>query len=204
MFNCTVSEQPSHALQVLHDDFISVLDVLSLILRDLGEELAVLIDRHRSLAWLDDAISDASGIIILTEAWSAVDDTSTSAFSDEAGTEDLEAAISSSFLEEVEQGLVALSNDCSSFELFKDGMLLDLALLEHVVKTIFHTDVDLFCGWVLPAHVVELWVDCQGQVAWKRPRCRGPSNEVRLLLIFKHWESDDNSRVKIANYLITP
>ena len=41
-------------------------------------------------------------------------------------------------------------------------MALDFTLLEDIVKAAFHADIDLLGSFVLPADIVEGWVNSQG------------------------------------------
>jgi len=41
-------------------------------------------------------------------------------------------------------------------------MTLDFALFENIVKAAFHADVNLLGSFVLPADIVEGWVNSQG------------------------------------------
>lgn len=178
MLDCAVGEKSASCFQVLHDDFVGFLDVLTSILLNLVDKLAVLIDRDWGFAWLDDAISNAGGIIVLTKAWSAVNNTGTSVLSDKATTKNLEAAISSSLLEIGEQRLVFLANKLLTLELLKDRVSLDFALLEDVLQASLHADVDLLSGGVLEAAVVHLGVDGEGKIGWEGPGGGRPSDEV--------------------------
>lgn len=59
---------------------------------------------------MDNTIRDTGSIIILTEAWSTVDNARTGVIGDEVGAEDLEAAIVGALLEKVEERLVSFAN----------------------------------------------------------------------------------------------
>lgn len=160
MLNCTVCEKTALCLQVLDDGLVSLLNVDALVRLDHRQEFTILIDRNGSLSRLDNAICNTSSIIIFTKAWSTVNDTCTSVFGDERSTKDLEAAIGGSVFEESKERLVAFANESLSFECFKDFMALDFALFKDIVETAFHADVDFLGGCVLPAAVLEIWIDC--------------------------------------------
>lgn len=166
MLNCTVGEKTALCLQVLDDSLVGFLNVDALVRLDHRQEFTILINRNGSLTRLDDAICNASSIIVFTKAWRTVNDTCTGVFGDEWSTKDLEAAICGSVFEESKERFVAFANESLSFECLKDFVALDFALFEDIVETAFHADVDfLGCG-VLPAAVFKIWVDCQGEVAW--------------------------------------
>ena len=74
-------------------------------------------------------------------------------------------------------------------------MVLDHRLLENVLKSILHADVNLLSLVVLPANVVHGGVDGDCHIAGQGPRRRGPSNEVRLLTVVENGERDDDRGV---------
>ena len=86
MHNCALGKESSHSLQVVHDNLVSLLDVLPLVSVNFICEFTILINRDRCFTWLDNASIKACIVIILTEAWSTVDDTSTSSLCDELST----------------------------------------------------------------------------------------------------------------------
>jgi len=88
MVDSTLGKNFALVLQVLNDLFISIFDVLASVFADDRQELAILVDRHRSRAWFNQALLDTSSVIILTKTRSAVDDTSTGVFGDEVGADD--------------------------------------------------------------------------------------------------------------------
>ncbi len=160
MLDCAVGKKTALCLQVLDDGLVGILDVDALVRLDHRQEFTILIDRNGSLARLNNAICNASSIIVFTKTGSTVNDTCTSVFGDECSSEDLEAAIGSSVFEESKERLVAFANDSLSFECFKDFVALDFALLENIVETALHADVDFLSRCVLPTDVLEIWVDC--------------------------------------------
>lgn len=110
MVNSTAAEKSTSLLQIRNNLRVCIFDVLPSVGLHHRKEFSILIDGNRGLAWLDNTISDASGIIILTKAWGAVDDTGTCVLCDKLGAEDLEAAVGASLLKEVEKRLVAFTN----------------------------------------------------------------------------------------------
>lgn len=196
MSNCAIGEKTTSSLQVLNNSLVCFFDVDTLVWFDDGGELSVLIDRHGGLARLDDSSSDTCCVIILSEAGSAVDYSSTGVLGDPGSSEHLEATVFPTAFEEFEEWFVALADECLSLELLKDLVALNLALLDDIVETIFHADVDLFSRGVLPPDVVKGGVDSQGQVRGKGPRRGSPSHEMSLLSVLKNWEGDDDGGIR--------
>ena len=196
MPDCAISEQAALSLQVLNDGLIGLLDVDALVGINHRKEFSILIDGDWGFAGLDDTISHASSIIIFTKTWCAMNDTSTCVFGDEGGAKHLEASIVGPVLEKVKQGFIAFANNCLSFELLKDFVSFDFSLLNDVVETAFHADVNFLSRGVLPAHIVQGRVNCQSQVAWECPGSGCPGDEVCLLTILKNRKCDDNCGIR--------
>jgi len=164
MLDGASGEKFAHSLDVLDDSLVGVLDVDTVVSLNDWKEFSILVDGHWSLAGLDDASSDTRSVIVLSEAGSTMDDTSTAVLGDPGGGKNCEAAIDAALLEESIEGLVALANENLTFELFNDSVSLDFALLQNVVETVFHANVDLLSGLVPPSDVVKCGIDSEGQV----------------------------------------
>ena len=123
-------------------------------------------------------------------------DTSTGILGNKLGSEDLEAAIGASLLEEAKKRLIALADEGFSLELLKDGVSLDLALLDDVGKTVLHAHVHFRSLVVLPAHVVHCRVNSESQVARQSPWRGCPSDEVCFLTVLNDGERDDNCGIR--------
>ena len=78
MLNGTFREKSSLLFQVSHDLRICSFDIDTFVGYDFLGELAILINGHRCIAWLDDACINTHFEIIFTETWSTVNNTSTS------------------------------------------------------------------------------------------------------------------------------
>jgi hypothetical protein len=59
------------------NDLVSIFNINANIFADLFGEFSILIDWNWSVAWVDKTAFDAALIILLTKAWSTVDNTGT-------------------------------------------------------------------------------------------------------------------------------
>ena len=195
MVHSTSSKESSSVLDVLLDNLIGVLDVLSLVSTDNLSELTILIDGNGSLTGLNKVVSNASLVIILTKARGAVHNTGTSIFGNKLGSQNSEAAGLSLFLEEGEHGLVLSSNEVLTLEVLKNLSVRNFGLLGDIGQSLLHANVDLLSGGVHKLDVVVVGVHCEGQVGGKGPWGGGPCNQVSSFLVVQDRESHDDSRV---------
>jgi hypothetical protein len=100
--NSSTGYESASFLKVLSDDFISILDVLSVVSGNSLGELTVTVDWAHSLTWLNQSRLNASLIILFSKTWSAMDNTCTSSLGNERSTDNREAVLLSHVLEKVE------------------------------------------------------------------------------------------------------
>ena len=162
-------------LQVLHDDLVGVLDVESLVGGHFLGEPAVLVEGDGRTVRRDDLLLDAELVIVLSEAGSAVHDSSTVGVSDEGGCLHSEAAVLLAVGEEVEDGHVLDSSELAALHLLEH---LELLLAEVVLESALREDEHLVALQVFHLHVDEVGVDGQGEVGRERPGCGGPGEEL--------------------------
>jgi hypothetical protein len=92
---------------MVNDLCICFFDVLARPRSDRVSEASVLINGYWSFVRFNDAFRDAGLEIVFSEAWSAVDNTSTGVYRDEVSANDVETALwSVLFVEEWEQGFI--------------------------------------------------------------------------------------------------
>lgn len=83
MRDITLDNESTLLLQVSDDLTVCSLDVLALVLWNLGSESTSLIDgTRRNLVISDDTVSDTDSVIVVSPCWGLVDDTGTCIFGD--------------------------------------------------------------------------------------------------------------------------
>ena len=110
MDHSTCRDQSTLTLKSLLDRVVRLLDIDTLEVRDSLGELTVGVDWDWRFARLDQTVLHARLVIILTKAWGAVHNTSTSVRCDEVSTNDSEALLLLEMLEVLEQRHIALTN----------------------------------------------------------------------------------------------
>ena len=179
---------------MLLDLVVCVFYVQSLVVTNDISEPAILVDGDWSLALLYKAILNAGVVIILTKAWSAMHNAGTGVACDEISTDNCEAPLLLHVLEVVEEGNVFLSDECLTWDLFKNFVLLDVSLLEDFLQARFSENIYLLLFLVNNLQIDEFRVDGEGQVAGQGPRGSGPSDDAGVRVLFQ-WEGDDNSGI---------
>lgn len=94
MGNITLDNKPSLLLQIPDDLTIGLLDVDTLVLRNLGCESTSLINgTRRDLIFGDDLVSETDSVIVFSPCWSLMDNTGTSFFRDVIVGQDSECSV---------------------------------------------------------------------------------------------------------------
>ena len=101
---------------------------------DSFSKFTISIDGDWSFARLNKTVLNTRLVIVLTKAWSTVDNTSTSIGSDEVSADDSEALLLFKMLEVFKQGNITLSDEVLSWNLLENLVLLDVCLLQDLLQ----------------------------------------------------------------------
>ena len=192
MDNAALSEEPATALEIVEDQIVAILHVLSLIVFDLRGVLATFVNRaDERITLFDNAIGDAHAVIVLAKCRRTVDNTGTTVVRDVAVTNDAECSLD--VVEVIKERDVLLPNKVFTLALGDDLALAALASRERLQERLEH-DVLLPRCRVRERDVVVLRVHAEGKVGRECPRGGGPANEACVRVI-REREEDVHRRV---------
>lgn len=194
MLNSAGRNETTFVFESLDDLLIGILDVGSLVIRNLVSELSVVVDGARRSARINDLLGHTDLVIFLTKARSTVYDSSTRGGYDEVASDNTEATLVLHVGEVGEERNILLTVKVRAFHLSQNFNFLDVAHFLYVLQQTFEADVGLALVFVKELHVVEIRVDSSCQVGRQCPRCSCPGDE-RSFGVFYEREGDDDGGV---------
>ena len=163
-------------LEPLDDRLVGILDEEALPVRNLVREAALLVDRaHRR-----DAGAPEDLVVVLAEAGSRMDDAAAVLGRDVVAAHDDERTLPLEVCEVREERLICHALHPAALQVLDDTAALSVLVV--LVQQLLCQIVELAALLVLDLDVVDVGSDGKGQVAGKRPRSRGPGQEICVLL----------------------